>query len=147
MFLLDTNIVSLFDPRRKAEAANILSWIRRNDRWLYLSVLTLTEIKAGILKIRRKGPSKRADQLDTMLALLRGAFVGRILPIDANVALQIAELGELTRHLYIGLPDLAIAATAKLHDFTVVTRNVADYVPTGVPGVDPYAALPSDIPG
>ena len=147
MFLLDTNIVSLFDPRRTAEAANIVSWIRRNDRWLYLSVFTLTEIKAGILKIRRKGPSKRADELDKMLALLRSAFVGRILPIDANVALQIAELGELTRHLYIGLPDLAIAATAKLHDFTVVTRNVADYVPTGVPVLDPYVALPSDIPG
>ena len=147
MFLLDTNIVSLFDPRRKVEAANIVAWIHRNDRWVYLSVFMLTEIKAGILKIRRKGPSKRADELDKMLALLCSAFVGRILPIDANVALHIAEIGELTRHLYIGLPDLAIAATAKLHDFTVVTRNVADYLPTGVPVVDPYAALPSDIPG
>jgi predicted nucleic acid-binding protein len=59
--------------------------------------------------------------------------------------LQIAELGELTRHLDIGLPDLAIAATATLRDFAVLTRNVQDFVPTGVTVIDPYVGLPADV--
>jgi predicted nucleic acid-binding protein len=48
MYLLDTNIVSLFDPRRAAEAAAVVDWMREYDSLLFLSSITLTEIEAGI---------------------------------------------------------------------------------------------------
>lgn len=54
VYLLDTNIVSLFDPRRARESAPVIQWIRENDSLLFLSTITLTEIEAGILKLNRE---------------------------------------------------------------------------------------------
>jgi len=66
LYLLDTNIVSLFDQRRREQVTSLIDWMRRNDQFLFLSVVTLAEIEAGILKLRRDAKIKRAGELEVL---------------------------------------------------------------------------------
>jgi toxin FitB len=145
MYVVDTNIISLFDKRRRQEAFEVINWLHRNDRELYLSVITLTEIQMGILKVRRKGMDQRADELSKMLDDLRAMFQERILPVNIETAIEIAHLAEHARQYSLEMADLIVAATAKVHGFVVLTRNLRHFLPTGVAAIDPLAALPPDI--
>ena len=142
MYLLDTNIVSLFDPRRASEAAPLVHWMREHDTLLFLSTITLTEIEAGILKLRRENKEARARQLIALRDGLVADFADRLLPLDVEVALTVARLAEAARPIVIDRADLIIAATAKVHGFTVLTRNLRHFEPTGVPAVDPVRSQP-----
>ena len=125
-FLLDTNCISelvsiMPDPR-------VLAWMDAADeRNLYLSALTLGEIRKGIVTLAE---GKRRAQLEAWLEIdLRNRFAGRILPVDAAVADRWGMLaGEMKRK---GKPmpavDAMIAATARHHKLTVVSRNVDDF--------------------
>jgi predicted nucleic acid-binding protein len=94
VYLLDTNIVSLFDPRRANEAAPVLEWMRQHDPLLFLSTITLTEIEAGILKLMREGKRTRANQLLALRDGLIADFKDRLLPLDVAVALMLAPLAD-----------------------------------------------------
>lgn len=142
MYLLDTNIVSLFDPRRANEAAPFLEWMRQHDPLLFLSTITLTEIEAGILKLIREGKRARAHQIVALRDGLIADFKDRLLPLDVDVALTLARLAEAVRPKVIERVDLIIAATAKVHDLTVLSRNVRHFEPTGVAIIDPLRSLP-----
>jgi toxin FitB len=142
MYLLDTNIVSLFDPRRAAEAGPIVQWMREHDSLLFLSTITLTEIEAGILKLSREKKNARAGQLTALRDGLIADFKDRLLPLDAEVALTLARLAEVVRPMVIERSDLIIAATAKVHGLTVLTRNLRHFPPTGVNVIDPVSSLP-----
>jgi predicted nucleic acid-binding protein len=141
VYLLDTNIVSLFDPRRANEAAPFLEWMRLHDRLLFLSTITLTEIEAGILKLMREGKGRRANQLVTLRDGLIADFKERLLPLDVDVALTLASIAEAVRPKVIERIDLIIAATAKVHDLTVLSRNVRHFEPTGVAVIDPLQSF------
>ena len=142
MYLLDTNIVSLFDPRRSAEAAPVLAWMRDHDSELFLSTITLTEIEAGILKLKRERKEARARLLVALRDGLVSDFRSRLLPLDVEVALTVARLAEAVRPTVIERVDLIIAATARVHALTLLTRNVRHFEHTGVPIVDPLRTLP-----
>lgn len=143
MYLLDTNIVSLFDPRRRERAAAVIAWMRHNDRYLSLSTITLAAIEAGILKLRRDGKMKRAGEIEALREDLLAHFGARFLPADASVALALAHLAEAARPNVIKWKDLIIAATARAHRLTILTNNLRHFEPTGVPALDPLAALPA----
>jgi hypothetical protein len=143
MYLLDTNIVSLFDPRRAAEAAPVIGWLRAHDPLLYLSTITLTEIEAGILKLKREGKEARQRQLALLRDGLISDFRDRLLPLDVEVALTVARLADAIRPKVIERTDLIIAATASVHGLTVLTRNVRHFEPTGVQVIDPLRTLPT----
>ena len=125
-FLLDTNCISelvsiMPDPR-------VLAWMDAADeRNLYLSALTLGEIRKGIVTLAE---GKRRAQWEAWLEIdLRNRFAGRILPVDAAVADRWGMLaGEMKRK---GKPmpavDAMIAATAIHHKLTVVSRKVVDF--------------------
>jgi len=142
MYLLDTNIVYLFDPRRASEAAPVVDWMRANDLLLFLSTITLTELEAGILKFVRERKEARARQLVALRDGLIADFADRLLPLDVEVALTIARLAEAVRSMVIERTDLIIAATARVHGLTVLTRNMRHFEPTGVPAIDPTRSLP-----
>ena len=142
MYLLDTNIVSLFDPRRAGEATSAIAWMREHDSLLFLSTVTITEIEAGILKLMREHKEIRAGQIIALRDGIIADFSKRLLPLDVEVALTVARFAERVRPMTIERTDLIIAATASVHSLTVLTRNLRHFEPTGVPAIDPLRTLP-----
>ena len=138
-FLLDTNCISEL-VRNKPEP-RVLAWMEAaNESLLYLSVLTLGEIRKGVAGVPQ---SRRRTQLETWLELdLQARFSGRILPIDAPIAdrwgLLAAEAKRKGRAL--SAIDGLLAATALHHNLTIVSRNVSDFAGTQVPILNPWEA-------
>jgi len=146
VYLLDTNIISLFDPRRQDQARPLIEWMRRNDRSLSMSAVTMLEIESGILRLRREAKDKRAREIEALRDELLTNFGERIRPMDADVALVAARLSEAARPKVIEFKDLIIAATAEAHRLIVLTRNIRHFEPTGIRCLDPLTSLPSKAP-
>ncbi len=137
MFLLDTNVVSELRKVRLGKADPQVSlWADRVDpAGLYLSVIVIQELEIGVRLAERRDPAQGAMFRTWLDGQVLPAFAGRILPIDTAIALRSAAL-----HVSDPRPvrDALIAATALVHRLTVVTRNVADFAPTGVSLLNPW---------
>ena len=136
-FLLDTNVVC--EPSRPQPNAAALHWLASVDEsTLYLSAVTIGEIRAGIEKL---GAVRSTARLETFLSALRARFRERILPFDADVAERWGRLvgGLASRGVRLPAIDSIVAATALQHDLTLVTRNVKDFERAGVAVVDPFS--------
>ncbi len=136
-FLLDTNVISeLVKPRPEA---NVTAWIEGTDEsLLYLSVLTLGEIRRGIATLSQ---SRRRATLEAWLDKdLRARFEGRILSIDQEVADRWGLLTAAARNSGIVLPviDGLLAATALEHNLTLVTRDTGQIPLTDVAVFNPW---------
>lgn len=145
MYLLDTNVVSMLDPRRHSQARDLIGWLERNGASLSLSVMTITEMDAGVLKLRREGKQERADEIAALITAILTDFADRVLAMDVETSRHVARLGALTYRQPVALPDLIIAATAARHGLTVLTRNLSDFGRLGVPAIDPFQQPPPDI--
>jgi toxin FitB len=136
-FLLDTNCIS--ELIRSNPEPRVLQWIGAADEsLLYLSVLTLGEIRKGISLLP---PSKRRTELEMWLDLdLQTRFAGRILAIDHKTADHWGTLAAAAKRAGKALSavDGLLAATALHHSLTIVTRNVTDFESTQVPLVNPW---------
>ncbi len=135
-YLLDTNVLS--ELRRKLPDARVKHWFAlRPAGTLYLSVLTLGEIRKGVQALA--DPARRPPLLDWLETALPAFFSGRILPIDAAVA---DRWGHLVAQAGRPLPaiDSLLAATAAQHGLILVTRNGRDVQGMGVQVIDPWAA-------
>ena len=137
MYLLDTNVVSELRKIRSGRAdAHVAAWgdsIDASD--LYLSVISIQELEIGVLLAERRDPSQGAVFRTWLNGHVLHAFTGRILSVDTAVALRSAQLHVPDPH---PIRDGLIAATALVHGMTVVTRNVADFEPTGVRTLNPW---------
>lgn len=140
MYLLDTNVVSELRKVRmgKADLA-VASWADSVDAAdLYLSVITVQELEIGVQLAERRDPVQGSLLRAWLNTQVLPAFNGRILSINTAVAVRSA-------HLHVPNPrpvrDGLIAATALVHEMTVVTRNVADFEPTGVAVFNPWVAI------
>jgi predicted nucleic acid-binding protein len=143
-YLVDTNVVSMLDPRRRPHARALVDWIDRNGARIFLSVTTIVEMDAGILKLRREGKMKRADQLGFLVSSILEDFADRILPMDLETGRHLAQLGERTHRQPIALPDLIIAATAVRHGLVLLTRNLGELGRLAIDARDPFIELPED---
>ncbi len=132
-FLLDTNIVS--EARRPMGDQGVKGWLDTTPgENLFLSVLIIGEIELGIARLQQRD-LVQAAMLDRWLTILRKNYASRILP----VTLQIAERwGPLNVPDRLPLIDGLLAATALVHDLTLVTRNTRDVAPTGVRLFNPF---------
>lgn len=106
------------------------------DDQLFLSVLTIGEIRRGVESIRRRDASAAAV-LDAWLSRLVALHRERLLPVSEPVA---EEWGRLGVPDSLPVIDGLLAATAKVHGLTLVTRNASDVRRIGVPELDPFAA-------
>ena len=135
-YLLDTNVLS--ELRRKLPDARVAHWFsQRPATTLYLSVLTLGEIRKGIEVL--PDPARRLTLLDWLETRLPAFFAGRILPIDAAVA---DRWGRMAAQAGRPVPaiDSLLAATAEQHGLTLVTRNLRDVKGLAVQVINPWAA-------
>jgi predicted nucleic acid-binding protein len=135
-FLLDTNVISeLVKPKPNH---GVIDWIDNADESsLYLSVITLGEIRKGIAS---RDDLTRKARIESWFRALVDRFADRFLPIGADIAERWGRLAGDFRRRGISLPviDGLLAATALQHDLTFVTRNIKDVRATGVESLDPW---------
>ncbi|KYC29571.1 twitching motility protein PilT [Sterolibacterium denitrificans] len=142
MYVLDTNVLSELRKVRLGRAdANVAAWAESVDAAeLFVSTITIMELELGVLSIECKDASQGAMLRLWLEQYVLTEFSGRILPVDTAVAQRCARLHVPDQR---GERGALIAATALVHGMTVVTRNVADFKPTGVSIVNPWALLPA----
>lgn len=137
-FIIDTNVISEVRKGVRCDA-NVAAWYGSiGDGDLYLSVVVLGEIRKGIELVMPRDPQK-ARALGLWLAQVEAAFDSRILPIDRRVA---DEWGRMGACRPVPMIDGLLAATAKAHDMTLVTRNASDVAGLGAAVLNPFQRAP-----
>lgn len=136
MFILDTNVISELRQGKPNQSTNVRTWAATQiASQLFLSAITILELEQGIQALERRMPPQ-GSALSIWLNGVRAAFAGRILPFTENTAIVCASL-------HVPNPrserDAMIAATAIEHSFTVVTRNVSDFLNANVKLLDPWS--------
>ena len=138
MYLVDTDVIS---EARKGANGNVgvrefFDNASQNNVALFLSAITIGELRQGVEKIRHRGDSARSARLERWLDRVTADFADAILPFDQEAA-------QIWGKLRVPHPenplDKQIAATALIYDLTVVTRNTDHFTPTGVPIVNPFS--------
>lgn len=137
MYLIDTNVIS--DLRKKTRAnRGVISFFQKiNDskQEIYLSVISIGELRRGVELIRHRGDIEQAKLLENWLERLLSDYSEKILELDTVSA-------QLWGRLRVPNPensiDKQIAAIALVHDLIVVTRNITDFDSTGVATFNPF---------
>jgi toxin FitB len=137
MFILDTNVVSELRQAKAGRAdPNVTAWATSVPAGsLFLSAITILELETGTLQVARRDPAQGI--------ILRAWLDGHVLPAFAGCVLSV-DTAVVQRCAALDVPDpraerdALIAAMALVHGMTVVTRNVADFAPTGVPIINPW---------
>lgn len=140
MYLIDTNVIS--EARKKAKAnPGVIDFFNRvavADEPVYLSVISVGELRRGVELIRHRGDTEQATMLEAWLTVVLEQYAENILAFDADAA-------QVWGRLRVPSPehelDKQIAAIALVNDLTVVTRNAADFEGTGVKLVNPFVPV------
>jgi hypothetical protein len=138
--LIDTNVISEARKKDKADPGvrRFFAQVEAEDTPLYLSVVTVGELRRGVELIRHRGDTLQARQLEAWLQTVLTEYADCILPMDEEVA-------QLWGRLRVPYPEHAldkqIAATALIHSLTVVTRNQGDFEATGVRVLNPFGKM------
>jgi predicted nucleic acid-binding protein len=137
MYVLDTNVVSELRKVRLGKAdLNVAAWAQSVDAAdLFVSAITILELELGVLSIERKDATQGALLRSWLEQHVLPEFSGRTLPVDTAVAQRCARLHVPDKR---SERDALVAATALVHGMTLITRNVADFLPTGVAIINPW---------
>ena len=143
MYLVDTNVISAVAPDRPASPV-LVEWMDAQSASLFLSVVTVAEVEDGIAKLRRERATRRSRDLAQWLEAVLHLYGDRVLAVDTSTARIAGQLSDRARgqgHAP-GFADIIIAATARQHALTILSRNARHFGPLGVPVVDPFVRLP-----
>ena len=137
MYLIDTNVISEIRKKSKANKG-VRAFFKQaidDETQIFISVVTVGELRRGVELIRYRGDARQANQLEKWLVALMTEYQDHILDINQDIA-------QLWGRLRVPHPENAldkqIAATALIYELTVVTRNHKDFVKTGVPVLNPF---------
>jgi predicted nucleic acid-binding protein len=134
-YLLDTSVIS--ETRKTRADRGVLSFLSKaNETELFLSVLTLGELRRGV-EAKRRTDGAMADRLAAWVDSIETNFADRLLSIDPRIARR---WGELSARRSLPVIDTLIVATALHHGLILVTRNTRDVESTGVTLMDPWEA-------
>lgn len=145
MYLVDTNVLSAAAPTKARIETGLVEWIDRNSDKLFISVITIAEIEAGIAKLRDNGSLKKAQRLSEWLETLLHLYQHRVLPLDLQAARELGCMTQAVRQAgrMPEMADLSIAATAMVKGYVVLTRNLRHFQGTGNIALDPFESLPA----
>lgn len=133
-YLLDTNVLS--ETRKRNRNAGVTEWISTTDpERMHLSVLTIGEIGHGITQLHERGDRRQAAVIENWLDDVVQGFGARIVPVTLEIA---REWVVQSKAAPVPVVDALIAATARVHGWTLVTRNVKDVDTTGVRVLNPF---------
>ena len=136
MFLLDTNVISEVRKGGRSDP-NVAGWYAGvGESYLFISSLTVGEIRKGIELVRQRNDIDQVGSLEAWLQRVIEGFSGRILNVDSQVA---DSWGQVSAVRPIPVIDGLLAATAMVHDLTLVTRNVSDVEGLGVRVLNPFS--------
>lgn len=139
MYLIDTNVISEVRKHSKANKGvrDFFNHVTREETRVFISVVTIGELRRGVELIRYRGDTRQANQLGKWLDTLLVEYQEHILDINQDIA-------QLWGRLRVPHPENAldkqIAATALIYDLTVVTRNHKDFSKTGARLLNPFKA-------
>ena len=133
-YLLDTNVISELRKGERCDGGLARWYEALRDDDVYLSVLTIGELRRGVELIRRRDTAS-AERLDSWLDRVSSGYADRILPVDGSVA---ERWGRLNVPDPLPVVYGLLAATAMTHGLTLATRNVRDVAGTGVSWVNPF---------
>ena len=145
-YLVDTNVVFATAPRTAVRRPEFIAWMDAHSPDLFLSAITIAEIADGIAKARREGGQRKASDLSAWLKTVLHLYGDRVLSFDsltAEIAGSLADLARGRGHSP-GFADIAIAATARRHSLTILSRNERHFAPMDVAVVDPFEKLPAE---
>ncbi|MEJ2094716.1 MAG: type II toxin-antitoxin system VapC family toxin [Gammaproteobacteria bacterium] len=137
MYLVDTNVISEVRKKKKANSGvqSFFMQIIEDETRVFMSVVSVGELRRGVESIRYRGDTRQANQLEKWLANLLVEYQDHILDITQDIA-------QLWGRLRVPHPENAldkqIAATALIYELTVVTRNHRDFVKSGVRVLNPF---------
>ncbi len=137
MYLIDTNVISEIRKQENADSGvrAFFTQAIETGQPLFISVITVGELRRGVERIRHRGDGLQARQLEIWLTDILATYRDSILDIDGDIAQLWARMR--VPHAENAL-DKLIAATALIHDLTVVTRNHKDFAGTGVHVLNPF---------
>ena len=137
MYLIDTNVISEIRKKSKANSGvrAFFSRAAQQETCLYISVITVGELRRGVEMIRYRGDTRQADKLEKWLITLINEYSENILDFTEAEA-QV--WGRLRVPNYENALDKQIAATALTNGLTVVSRNIDDFTGTGVKLINPF---------
>ena len=145
-YLVDTNIISVTAPTTTVTRSELVAWMDSHSPDLFLSAITIAEIADGIAKAKREGARRKAADLSAWLRTVLHLYGDRVLSFDSPTAEIAGALSDLARgrgHAP-GFADVAIAATARQHDLTILSRNERHFAPMDVAVIDPLQKLPPE---
>jgi predicted nucleic acid-binding protein len=142
MFLIDTNVISALAPSKRQRFDQLVEWLDKNSSQLFLSVISAAEVRSGIAKAEREDATTKARRLTDWWESIEYLYAEKLLPFDLKCAHAAGAIMDAARAHQPGFEDIAIAATARVHDLVVLTRNLRHFEPLGVRAVDPFAELP-----
>ena len=139
-YLVDSNIISTAAPTAAVKRPELIGWMDAHSSDLFLSAVSVAEIVDGIAKLEREGARRKAADLSAWLRTVLHLYGDRVLAFDGATAEIAGALSDLARGRghSPGLADVIIAATARRHDLTILSRNERHFAPMDALVIDPF---------